>query len=89
MIGLSLTLTHTDILFSQFLNEHTRSEHRATTLSAVALFTKMPYVLLALVIGKIAENNGLPQYMVLVGMIALGIWGLTFFTNFRKNTRLS
>lgn len=71
MISLAVALTQTDILFSQFINEHTESHHRATTLSAIALFTKMPYVLLALIVARIAENNGLPQYTVIVGSLAL------------------
>lgn len=74
MISLSVLLTHTEILFSKFINEHTNQEHRATTLSAVALFTKMPYVLLALLIGRIAENDGLPLYTMIVGIAAMAVW---------------
>jgi MFS family permease len=71
MIALSIGLTNIEIVFSQFINEHTRAEHRATTLSAVALFTKMPYIFLALYVGRIAETNGLPQFTIIVGTIAL------------------
>lgn len=78
MILLSVMLTHIEILFSQFINEHTSPKHRATTLSAVALFTKLPYVLLALIIGKIAENNQLPLYTLIVGVTALLVWGITY-----------
>ncbi len=74
MISLAVALTHTEIQFSQFINEHTESRHRATTLSAVALFTKMPYVFLALIVARIAENNSLPQYTIFVGIIALVVW---------------
>ncbi len=84
MILLAMALTHVDILFSQFINEHTPTNHRATTLSAIALFTRLPYVLLALVIGKIAENNGLPQYTVIVGVIGLSVWALSFLLRLRK-----
>jgi MFS family permease len=73
MIGLAIGLTQTEILFSQFINEHTQSQHRATTLSAVALLTRLPYILLVVLIGKIAENNGLPLYTSIVGAVVIVI----------------
>lgn len=78
-IGLAIALTYIDILFSQYINLHTDEKHRATTLSAVALFTKLPYVLLALIIGRIAEKNQLPQYTIIVGVIALALWMVSLF----------
>jgi len=77
MISLSIGLTFTEILFSQFINRHTPEKHRATTLSSVALFTKLPYVFLALVIGAIAEVDKLPHYTIAVGLIALALWALS------------
>jgi len=88
MILQSILSTYMDIAFSQFINLHTREEHRATTLSAVALFTRLPYVFLALVIGQLADNNLLPQYTLVVGVIGLMVWGISLFL-FRKHQRLS
>lgn len=78
MISLAVALTHSEILFSQFINEHTESKHRATTLSAVALFTKLPYILLAIIVARIAENNVLPQFMITVGSVSLIVWLVSF-----------
>lgn len=74
MISLGIILTYVDILFSQFINEHTSPQHRATTLSALALFTKLPYILLAVLIGKIADNKGLPAYTMIVGTVSIIVW---------------
>lgn len=82
MIGLAVGLTYAEILFSKFINLHTKAEHRATTLSAVTLFTKMPYVALALIIGKIGDNNAIPQFTIFVGGIALILWGISFKKQF-------
>lgn len=78
MILLSVFSVYIDILFSQFINIHTREEHRATTLSAVALFTRMPYVVLALLIGKLADNNMLQEYTVIVGIVAVCVCAASF-----------
>jgi hypothetical protein len=66
-----------EILFSQFINLHTKEEHRATTLSAVALFTRLPYVLLAILIGRLADQNLLPQYTLIVGGVSLLLWSVS------------
>lgn len=85
MIGLAIGLTQTEILFSRFINEHTKSEHRATTLSAIALLTRMPYILLVILIGKIAENNGLPLYTSIIGAIVVLVAVSTAIMGTRKN----
>lgn len=85
MISVSVVMLYVEILFSQFINIHTRQEHRATTLSAVAVFTKLPYVLLAVIIGRLADSNLLPQYMLVVGGCALVIWLLAVLLH-RKQT---
>ena len=74
MIFLAVFAAYVDQLFSQFINLHTREEHRATTLSAIALFTRAPYVFLAILIGAMAQRNLLPQFTTAVGVIALVIW---------------
>lgn len=88
MIALSIGLTNLEIVFSQFINEHTKAEHRATTLSAVALFTKMPYIFLALYLGRIAETGGLPQFTSTVGLIALAVCGLSLVLAKKKQSKL-
>jgi MFS family permease len=44
-------LLYVDQLFSHFINSHTRAEHRATVLSAIALLIRAPYIVLALLTG--------------------------------------
>lgn len=83
-ISLSVLLMYMEIFFSQFINAHTKEEHRATTLSTVSLFTKLPYVLLALVIGKLADSDLLVQYTLAVGLIAILIWGVSLLL-FKKS----
>lgn len=86
MILLSVFSTFIEILFSRFINLHTREEHRATTLSAVALFTRLPYVFLALVIGRLADSNLLPQYTLVVGGIGIFIWVVSLLLFHRSST---
>jgi len=86
MILQSILSTYMDIAFSQFINLHTREEHRATTLSAVALFTRLPYVFLALVIGQLADSNLLPQYTLVVGGIGLFVWAVSLLL-FRRTSK--
>ncbi len=71
MILLPVFSTFVDQLFSQYINLHTKAEHRATTLSAVALFTRGPYVLLAVITGVIADGRLLPQFVTLLGLTSL------------------
>jgi hypothetical protein len=74
MISLAVAGSWVDQLYSRFLNLHTKPEHRATTLSAVALFTKFPYVALALVMGILADRKALPQFTMVVGGVLLCVW---------------
>ena len=83
MIFLAVFAAYVDQLFSQFINIHTKTEHRATTLSAVALFTRAPYVILAILIGVMAQKDLLPQFTTAVGVVALLIW-LVSFLKYRK-----
>lgn len=78
LMGLGVTHLYVDQLFSRYINLHTKAEHRATTLSAVALFTRAPYVILAILIGILAEKNSLPQFILVVGAITTGIAILSF-----------
>lgn len=47
-------------LTSTIINEHTDSSHRATTLSTLALFSQIPYIILTLAFAWMTENNNLP-----------------------------
>lgn len=83
MIFVSTFSSLTDQLFSKFINIHTRSEHRATTLSATTLIVKFPYVLLAVVTGILAENQLLAQFCVIAGIVVFVAW-LFSLTKYRK-----
>jgi len=55
---------------SSIVNKEISSHYRATTLSTISLLTKVPYVLVAVLIGAAAEKNMLSQFcLVLAGMI--------------------
>ncbi|HYD35003.1 MAG TPA: MFS transporter [Vitreimonas sp.] len=88
MISLAVWLLYIDVLFSQFINLHTREEHRATTLSTVALFTRLPYVVLAIVIGRLADNNLVALYTLTVGCVGIMVWivALALYWRSRKLT---
>lgn len=64
-------------IFSVYINAHTHQRHRATTLSAVTLFTKLPYITLAALTGYLAEKNLLPQFFWLIGIILFLVWVLS------------
>jgi len=81
MILVSITSSLTEQLFSQFINNHTKSEHRATTLSATALITKMPYVFLALLLGILADKNLLAQFCLVAGGVASLVWLVSYYKN--------
>ncbi len=90
LILLAISSAYVDQLFSQYINVHTPAEHRATTLSAVALFTKAPYVILAVLTGILAEKGLLPQFTLVVGVVASCSWLFSFFkfnqSKLRKNS---
>lgn len=55
---------------SIIVNKEISSEYRATTLSTISLLSKIPYVLVAVLIGQAAEKNMLAQFnMGVAGMI--------------------
>jgi MFS family permease len=55
------------------VNEHTPSEYRATTLSTVALLTKIPYVLTAILAGAMVEAGTLGWFNLSVAAVIVGI----------------
>lgn len=90
--GLLITLLtiaggYVDQLFSTFINIHTRDEHRATTLSAVALFTRLPYLFLAFVIAVMAQNNELHQALFYLGGVCIVIWLISLALHLRGGAR--
>ena len=74
MILVTVCSSIVDQLFSQYINIHTRSENRATTLSAIALLTKLPYVILAIALGVLAEKQMLAQFCVVAGSLSTVVW---------------
>lgn len=56
---------------SVVVNREIESKHRATALSAVALLTKIPYVMLAVIAGKMIEQQQLPRFMFIVGIFIM------------------
>lgn len=60
------------------VNRHTPSRHRATTLSVIALLAKLPYVLLAVVAGKMVEAQRLPLFLLSYGSVILLSLGITW-----------
>lgn len=57
---------------SILVNEQISSAYRATTLSTVALFSKIPYVIGAVVIGSAFEDGYLAQFCFGLGIVILG-----------------
>jgi MFS family permease len=53
------------------INKRIESKHRATTLSTVALLTKMPYVLIAIMAGKMVENANLNYFNLSVAFVVM------------------
>lgn len=74
----ALSVNYVEQLFSVFINRHTHEEHRATTLSAVSLLTRAPYVLLAVVTGALAERNQLASLCLVLGLIGFAAVGWAF-----------
>lgn len=60
------------------VNREIDSKHRATALSTVALLAKLPYVILAIVAGKMIQKEQLPLFMIWVGLAILLSVALTF-----------
>lgn len=58
---------------SIIINKQVESKNRATTLSTMALMTKLPYVLIAVLAGKMLENGTLPVFNLGVGIIVLSV----------------
>ena len=56
---------------SVVVNQEIESKYRATTLSALALISKIPYVLLAIVAGNFAENKRIGEFNAYVGIFVL------------------
>lgn len=71
LIIISISASYVDQLFSIYINHHTQSHHRATTLSAISLFTRAPYVALALLTGYLADKNQLAIFCLVLGSIAV------------------
>jgi len=58
---------------SIIINKRIESKNRATTLSTIALMTKIPYVLVAVVAGKMVENNQLGTFNLLTAIVIISV----------------
>jgi MFS family permease len=58
---------------SILVNKRIESKNRATTLSTVALMTKIPYVLVAITAGKLIEEGKLGIFNLTTGLIVIAI----------------
>lgn len=56
---------------SVIINSKLQSKYRATTLSTLALISKLPYVLVAIFLGVIIENNYLGLLALAIGIILI------------------
>ncbi len=78
MLFISLSGTFAHPWMSIVVNKEIASKHRATALSTVALLAKTPYVVLAIVAGKMIEKNQLHLFMTSVGLVILSSVILSF-----------
>lgn len=75
---------------SIIVNKEISSAYRATTLSTISLLTKVPYVLVAVLIGAAAEKNMLSQFCLLLAGVILFVTlisGGMYFTSSRAKPR--
>jgi len=63
---------------SILINEEISSAYRATTLSTVALFSKIPYVVGAVVIGSAFEDGYLMQFCLGMGLTILVVTAISY-----------
>ncbi len=61
------------------VNQKIDPKHRATALSAVALLTKIPYVVLAILAGKMIENGQLTTFNFYVGVVIIIAMGINVY----------
>lgn len=69
------------------VNREISSKYRATTLSTVALITKIPYVLLAILAGNMVQNGTLNIFMLGSGMIIMATIILSSFLVKKKRIK--
>ncbi|NOG51749.1 MAG: hypothetical protein HND48_21710 [Chloroflexi bacterium] len=65
------------------INQRTPSAIRATTLSTVALLTKIPYVLVAVVAGVMIEGGQLSVFLIGMAVSSLALLGLSHVIRLR------
>lgn len=60
------------------VNKKIESKYRATTLSTVALVTKIPYVLIAVIAGKMVENSNLGKFNLYTAGVIFTVATISF-----------
>jgi MFS family permease len=69
---------------SVVLNREIESKYRATTLSTVAMFSKIPYVLTAVIAGGMIQNGQLHFFLWVVGLLMLSAVATNTVFSFNK-----
>lgn len=64
---------------SVVVNRELDSKYRATTLSTISMVTKVPYILAAVVAGKLIQDGYIVQFNLAVGVFTLGVVGISVF----------
>lgn len=85
LIGVAGSLAYPWV--SIVVNKEISSKYRATTLSTVALFTKLPYVLVAIIAGRMVENGTLNRFSLAIAAVcafAIVVSGLERFLQSKK-----
>jgi len=72
---------------SIIINKRIESKNRATTLSTVALMTKIPYVFIAILAGKMVEEGTLPTFNLWTGVVIIVVALISVLFVSLKNKR--
>ncbi len=59
------------------VNKHLESQYRATSLSAIALVTRIPYAVIAITAGQLVEQGQLPTFNFTVAGIVFTVSGIS------------
>lgn len=83
VLMIRLTGSMAGVWMSIIINERTPSPIRATTLSTVALLTKLPYVLAAMLAGVMIESGQLGAFVIGMAFVSLALLGVAYWLNAR------
>ncbi len=71
---------------SVVVNRELPSKYRATALSTIALFTKIPYVVAAIIAGRMIDSGYLWLFNLVIGIVVLAsvIWTVVYFSSQKR-----